>query len=176
MTSTVTASQESSQKSPNPLTGLSLCHAPQEALKTQQPTNQCVCVLVASLTCSLSMGFSRQEYWSGVPFPSPADLPNPGVKPRSFALQADSLTSEPGEFPGVFFFFFSGFRLSEKMEEPRVTCIWCYAVERTKCNKGRSLFRFGVGQGGFPGKGGHFQTYRSVEQIENSEISLYIYV
>ena len=104
MTSTVTASQESSQKSPNPLTGLSLCHAPQEALKTQQPTNQCVCVLVASLTCSLSMGFSRQEYWSGVPFPSPADLPNPGVKPRSFALQADSLTSEPGEFPGVFFF------------------------------------------------------------------------
>ena len=103
MTSTVTASQESSQKSPNPLTGLSLCHAPQEALKTQQPTNQCVCVLVAGLTCSLSMGFSRQEYWSGVPFPSPADLPNPGVKPRSFALQADSLTSEPGEFPGVFF-------------------------------------------------------------------------
>ena len=42
----------------------------------------------------LSMGFSRQEYWSGLPFPSPGDLPNPGVKPRSPALQADGY-SEP---------------------------------------------------------------------------------
>ena len=39
----------------------------------------------------LSMGFSRQGYWSGLPFPSPGDLPNPGIKPRSPALQADSL-------------------------------------------------------------------------------------
>ena len=38
----------------------------------------------------LSMGFSRQECWSGLPFPSPGDLPDPGVKPRSPALQADS--------------------------------------------------------------------------------------
>ena len=44
---------------------------------------------------SLSMGFSRQEYWSGLPFPSPGDLPNPGIKPRSPALQADALPSEP---------------------------------------------------------------------------------
>ena len=42
-----------------------------------------------------SMGFSRQEYWSGVPFPSPGDLPNPGIKPRSPRLQVDTLTSEP---------------------------------------------------------------------------------
>ena len=42
-----------------------------------------------------SMGFSRQEYWSGLPFPSPGDLPNPGIKPRSPALEADALTSEP---------------------------------------------------------------------------------
>ena len=42
----------------------------------------------------LSMGFSRQEYWSGLPFPSPGDLPDPGVEPRSPALQADSLSSE----------------------------------------------------------------------------------
>ena len=41
-----------------------------------------------------SMGFSRQEYWSGLPFPSPGDLPNPGIEPRSPALQADALTSE----------------------------------------------------------------------------------
>ena len=42
-----------------------------------------------------SMGFSRQEYWSGLPFPSPGDLPDSGIEPRSPALQADSLTSEP---------------------------------------------------------------------------------
>ena len=42
----------------------------------------------------LSMGFSRQEYWSGLPFPSPGDLPNPGVEPKSPALQADSLPTE----------------------------------------------------------------------------------
>ena len=40
-----------------------------------------------------SMGFSGQEYWSGLPFPSPRDLPDTGVKPRSSALQADSLPS-----------------------------------------------------------------------------------
>ena len=43
----------------------------------------------------LSMGFSRQEHWSGLPFPSPGDLPNPGIEPSSPALQADTLTSEP---------------------------------------------------------------------------------
>ena len=43
----------------------------------------------------LSMGFSRQEYWSGLPFPSPGGLPNPGIEPRSPTLQADALTSEP---------------------------------------------------------------------------------
>ena len=40
-----------------------------------------------------SMGFSRQEYWSGLPFPSPGDLPDPGIEPRSPTLQADTLTS-----------------------------------------------------------------------------------
>ena len=42
----------------------------------------------------LSMGFSRQEYWNGLPFPSPGDLPNPGIEPGSPALQADSLPTE----------------------------------------------------------------------------------
>ena len=42
-----------------------------------------------------SMGFSRQEYWSGLPFPSPGDLPDPGIKPGSPAFQADALPSEP---------------------------------------------------------------------------------
>ena len=44
---------------------------------------------------SPSMGFSRQEYWSGLPFPSPVDLPNPGIESWSPALQADFLPSEP---------------------------------------------------------------------------------
>ena len=42
-----------------------------------------------------SLGFSKQEHWSGVPFPSPGDLPNPGIEPRSPTLQADALPSEP---------------------------------------------------------------------------------
>ena len=43
----------------------------------------------------LPMEFSRQKYWSGLPFPSPGDLPDPGIKLRSPALQADALPSEP---------------------------------------------------------------------------------
>ena len=43
----------------------------------------------------LSMGFSRQEYWSGLPFPSPEALRNPGIEPRPPALQASALTSKP---------------------------------------------------------------------------------
>ena len=43
----------------------------------------------------LSLGFSRQEHWSGLPCPPPGDLPNSGTEPRSLALEADSLLSEP---------------------------------------------------------------------------------
>ena len=46
-----------------------------------------------------SMGYSRQEYWSGLPFPSSGDLPDPGIEPRSPALQADALTYEPSGKP-----------------------------------------------------------------------------
>ena len=47
-----------------------------------------------------SMEFSRQEYWSGLPFPSPGDLPNPGIEPGSPSFQADALTFEPpGKVP-----------------------------------------------------------------------------
>ena len=48
----------------------------------------------------LSMGFSRQEYWSGLPFPFPRHLPTPGIKPGSPALQTDALPSEPPGKPG----------------------------------------------------------------------------
>ena len=51
---------------------------------------------------SLSMRFSRQEYWSGLPCPPSGDLPDPGIKPRSPALQANSLPFElPGKPSGV---------------------------------------------------------------------------
>ena len=49
----------------------------------------------AAYQAPLSMGFSRQEYWSGLPLPSPGDLPKPGMEPASPALQADALPSEP---------------------------------------------------------------------------------
>ena len=50
-----------------------------------------------TVTCqaALSVGFSRQEYWNGLSFLSPGDLSDPGIKPESPALQADSLLSEP---------------------------------------------------------------------------------
>ena len=47
------------------------------------------------------MGFSRQEYWSGLPFPSPGDLPDPGIKRRSPTLQANALTSAPTYNPAI---------------------------------------------------------------------------
>ena len=50
----------------------------------------------------LSVGFSRQEYWSGLPFPSPGDLPDPGIEPRSPALQTDSSLFEPPRKPIAF--------------------------------------------------------------------------
>ena len=46
-----------------------------------------------------SMGFSRQEHWSGLPFPSPGALPDPGIEPRFPALRADALASEPPSIP-----------------------------------------------------------------------------
>ena len=75
--------------------------------------NNVLCCCVQSLSCiqffvapwtvacqaPLSMDFSRQEYWSGLLFPSPEDLPDPGIDPESPAFQADSLTSEPPSRP-----------------------------------------------------------------------------
>ena len=49
---------------------------------------------IVACQAPLSMGCSRQEYWSGLPFPSAGDLPDPGIEPTSPALQADSLPTE----------------------------------------------------------------------------------
>ena len=60
--------------------------------------SDCVTPWTVARQALLSTGFFRQGYWSGLPFPSPGDLHNPGIKPQSAALQADSLPSEP---PGL---------------------------------------------------------------------------
>ena len=57
---------------------------------------------IVALQAPLSMGFSRQEYWSGLPFPPLGYLPHPGVELRSPALQTDCLQSEPPGKPGLF--------------------------------------------------------------------------
>ena len=67
----------------------------------------------------LSKGFFRQEYFSGLPYPLPGDLPSPGIKPRSPALQADSLPSEPPGKPmntGVGSILFPGDLPNQKIE------------------------------------------------------------
>ena len=52
-----------------------------------------------------SMGFSKHKYWSGLPFPSPGDRPNPGIKPRSPALQTGALPSEPPGKPKFYKYY-----------------------------------------------------------------------
>ena len=65
----------------------------------KQKSLSCVQLFLTPWTIQ-SMEFSRQEYWSGLPFPSPGDLPHPGIKPRSPVLQEDALPSEPPGKPG----------------------------------------------------------------------------
>ena len=75
----------------------------------------------------LSMGFSRQEYWSGLPFPSRGDLPDPGIESVSPALQADDL---PTERPGKPQHFFSQ---TPKIIPGQSSASW----HRSKCNRGK---------------------------------------
>ena len=76
----------------------------------------------------LSMGFSRQEYWSGLPLPSPGALPNPEIKHRSSALQTDSLPSEPPRKPkntGVdSLFLLQGIFLTQEWNCGLLHCRW----------------------------------------------------
>ena len=66
---------------------------PSNILDTFRPVGLIFCCHIFCLFI-LSIGLSRQEYWSGLPFPSPGDLPDPGIEPRSPALQADALQSD----------------------------------------------------------------------------------
>ena len=67
----------------------------------------------------LSMGSSGQEYWSGLPFPSSRDLPDPGIEPRSPVLQVDSLLSEPPGKPVIYHIH----RQKKKKSYDYVNCI-----------------------------------------------------
>ena len=96
--------------------------------------------IVACLS-PLSMGFSRQEYWSGLPFPSPGDLPDPVIEPRSPILQAGSLPSEPPgkprqqslTLPYVFFFSFIRLLLSNSLNNVvhLLSHVWLFSTPWT---------------------------------------------
>ena len=78
--------------------------------ESESEVSQSCLTLCDPMDCSLPSfsvhRFSRQEYWSGLPFPSPGDLPHPGIEPRSLALQADALPSElPGKPPIPYIIF-----------------------------------------------------------------------
>ena len=68
-------------------------------MKVKEKSLSCVQLFATPWTVAYqappSMEFSNQEYWNGLPFPSPEDLPHPGIEPRSRMLQADALLSEP---------------------------------------------------------------------------------
>jgi len=74
-----------------------------------------------------SMGFSRQEYWSGVPFPSPGDLPKPGIEPSSPAFQLDALTSEPPGKPYISLYFVKNHRIDIRSEPPNAN-YYCWVI------------------------------------------------
>ena len=81
------------------------------------------------MDCSLCpWGFSKQEYWCRLPCPPPGDLPNPGIKPRSLTLWADSLPSEPPGKPkntGVgSLFFLQGIFTTQESNQGRLHCRW----------------------------------------------------
>ena len=92
--------------------------------------NQCLCCAqslsrlwlfatpwTVAFQAPLFIGFSRQEYWSGLPCSPPVDLPNSGIEPRSPALQADSLLSEPPGKPTISVY-------GRTWQEGRRTCMW----------------------------------------------------
>ena len=103
----------------------------------------------------LSMGFSRQGYWSGLPFPSPGDLPDPGIKPRSPALQADASTSEPPGKPilyiipnsqSIFLLFPHPLGSHEPVLLAVNTLIWLQILPTQTCPKENSLGKGGERQ------------------------------
>ena len=91
--------------------GVNFCHTAQQFSYTCMKKKVKVLVVSDSLRppwtqAPLSVAFSRQEYWSGLPFPSPGNLPDPGIEPASPALQVDSVLSKPPRQPSIVLCFF----------------------------------------------------------------------
>ena len=86
-----------------------------------------------------SVGFFRQEYWNGLPFPSPGDLPDPGIKPRSPALQADILTSEPPTLSQFFLLSTEKFQIKYPAEKDLTLFQFTFFFLPLKGKKGRFL-------------------------------------
>ena len=89
----------------------------------------------------LSMGFSRKEYWSGLPCPPPGDLPNSGIEPKFPALQVDSLPSEPPGKPkntgGGSLSLLQGIFLTQELNHGLLHCRWIFLpVELKPCFSG----------------------------------------
>ena len=114
---------------------------PHPGIKPRSPTLQAdtlpseLCLTLETpwtIACQapLSMGFSRQEYWGGLPFPSPGDLPDPGIKPWSPALQADSLPlGKPNPSLTVSsqrYSYHSSQKMREKTNNPVCVCMHAY--------------------------------------------------
>ena len=74
---------------------ISISRSPSVELSLQVVSSSSAIPWIVAHQAPLSMGLPRQDYWSGLPFPSPGDLPNPGIEHRSLSLQADSLAAEP---------------------------------------------------------------------------------
>ena len=112
----------------------SACNCPQLfcVLVTQLCLTLCNPITVAC-QASLSMGFSRQEYWSGFPFPSPGNLPDPGIKTGSPTLQTDFLPSKPPGKPSTVLWLLilisnleMGWELSRAKPALRLSYLHCF--------------------------------------------------
>ena len=99
----------------------------------------------------LSMGFSRQEYWSRQPFPSPEDLPDPGIKSGPPALQADSILSEP---PGKLLIWKLAFTCRASNTSMGTSSHCCRGSGRTPCRR-PTVVRRAQASRPFPALGPH---------------------
>ena len=90
----------------------------------------------------LFMGLSRQEYWSELPFPSPGELPNPGIKPGSPALQADALSSEPPKIKERYTHLNTEFQKIARRDRKAFLSDQCKEIEENnRMGKTRDLFK-----------------------------------
>ena len=93
----------------------------------------------AAFQAPLSMGFSRQEYWSGLPFPPPGDLPNPGIEPASPALAGRFFTTEPPEMAYQSLYIIDVHNLvSLEIRTPCETITTAYAIKTPILSKASS--------------------------------------